>query len=63
MVAPTASRAESIPLDSYIDREQYERWRKPTFLIDVSSGDGDTFSVEGPEGAHFVARTGGNNYG
>ncbi len=43
----------------YIDREQYERWRKPTFLIDVSPGDGDTFSVEGPEGMHFVARTGG----
>ncbi len=41
----------------YIDREQYERWRKPTFLIDVAPGDGDTFSVEGSEGIHFVART------
>lgn len=42
----------------YIDREQYERWRRPQFLIDVSQGDGDTFSLEGPEGMHFVARTG-----
>ena len=42
----------------YIDQEQYERWRKPQFLIDVSPGDGDTFSLEGPEGMHFVARTG-----
>jgi len=41
----------------YIDREQYERWRKPQFLIDVAAGDGDTFSLEGPEGMHFVAHT------
>jgi len=41
----------------YIDREQYERWRRPQFLIDVSQGEGDTFSLEGPEGVHFVART------
>jgi len=41
----------------YIDQEQYERWRKPQFLIDVAPGDGDTFSLEGPEGIHFVART------
>ena len=42
----------------YIDREQYERWRRPAFLLDVSPGDGDTFSLEGPEGVHFMARTG-----
>ena len=42
----------------YIDREQYERWRWPAFLLDVSPGDGDTFSLEGPEGMHFIARTG-----
>ncbi len=41
----------------YIDREQYERWREPQFLIDVAPGEGDTFSIEGPEGMHFVART------
>ena len=41
----------------YIDQEQYDRWRKPQFLIDVAQGDGDTFSLEGPEGIHFVART------
>jgi uncharacterized protein (DUF779 family) len=42
----------------YIDREQYERWRKPQFLIDVAQGEGDTFSLEGPDGVHFIARTG-----
>jgi uncharacterized protein (DUF779 family) len=42
----------------YIDREQYERWRRPAFVIDVAPGDGDTFSLEGPEGVHFMARTG-----
>ncbi len=42
----------------YIDREQYERWPAPAFLLDVSLGDGDTFSLEGPEGMHFIARTG-----
>ena len=42
----------------YIDREQYERWRRPAFLLDVSPGDGGTFSLEGPEGMHFIARTG-----
>jgi len=41
----------------YIDQEQYKRWRNPQFLIDVAPGDGDTFSLEGPEGMHFVARS------
>ena len=41
----------------YIDREQYERWQQPTFLIDVAAGESDTFSLEGPEGLHFVARS------
>jgi uncharacterized protein (DUF779 family) len=40
----------------YIDREQYERWCRPQFLIDVAQGGGDTFSLEGPDGIHFVAR-------
>jgi len=41
----------------YIDREQYERWNRPVFLIDISQGDGDTFSLEGPDGIHFIARS------
>ncbi|HZR42240.1 MAG TPA: DUF779 domain-containing protein [Ktedonobacteraceae bacterium] len=43
----------------YIDREQYERWRKPQFLVDVETGEGDSFSLEGPLGLRFVARTQG----
>jgi uncharacterized protein (DUF779 family) len=41
----------------YIDQEQYERWNRPQFLIDVVPGESDTFSLEGPEGVHFVTRT------
>ena len=40
----------------YVDREQYERWRRPSFVIDVAAGGGDSFSLEGPDGLHFVAR-------
>jgi uncharacterized protein (DUF779 family) len=43
----------------YIDREQYERWQEPLLVIDVAPGGGDSFSLEGPDGIHFVARTRG----
>jgi uncharacterized protein (DUF779 family) len=42
----------------FIDRAQYGRWREPRLLIDVAGGGGDTFSLEGPDGIHFVARPG-----
>ena len=41
----------------YVHREQYVRWGKPRFVIDVAPGSGDTFSLEGPDGIHFVARS------
>jgi uncharacterized protein (DUF779 family) len=41
----------------YIDAQQYERWGKPQFLIDVSPGAADGFSFEGPDGVHFVTQT------
>jgi uncharacterized protein len=41
----------------YIDAEQYERWGKPTFLVDVSPGATEGFSLEGLEGIHFMTRT------
>ncbi len=41
----------------YIDADQYERWGRPQFLIDVSPGAGESFSLEGAEGVHFVTRT------
>jgi hypothetical protein len=40
----------------YIDSEQYERWGRPQFLIDVSPGAADGFSLEGLEGVHFISR-------
>ena len=39
----------------YIDAEQDERWGHPELAIDVASGAGDSFSLEGSEGVHFVA--------
>jgi uncharacterized protein (DUF779 family) len=43
-----------------IDRDQYERWGRPEFLIDVAPGASDSFSLEGSEGVHFVTRIPGN---
>ncbi len=37
-----------------IDREQYERWGEPEFVLDVSPGAATSFSLEGGEGVHFV---------
>jgi hypothetical protein len=41
----------------YIDRDQYERWGRPRFVIDVSPGAAEGFSLEGLHGVHFVTRT------
>jgi uncharacterized protein len=41
----------------YIDAEQYERWGRPRFLIDVSQGAAEGFSLEGLIGVHFLTRT------
>jgi uncharacterized protein len=41
----------------YIDGEQYERWGRPRFEIDVSPGAAEGFSLEGLDGVHFVTRT------
>ncbi len=41
----------------YIDADQYERWGKPRFLVDVSPGAAEGFSLEGLQGVHFVSRT------
>jgi uncharacterized protein (DUF779 family) len=41
----------------YIDADQYERWGRPHFLIDVLPGAAEGFSLEGLEGVHFITRT------
>lgn len=38
----------------YIDAEQYERWGRPEFLLDVASGPPEGFSLGEPD-AHFVS--------
>jgi uncharacterized protein (DUF779 family) len=41
----------------YIDAEQYERWGRPCFEIDVLPGAAEGFSLEGLDGVHFLSRT------
>jgi len=41
----------------YIDVEQYERWNRPSFVLDVASGAGDAFSLEALDGKRFVTRS------
>jgi hypothetical protein len=43
----------------YIDVEQYERWNRPTFLLDIAPGGTGSFSIEGLDDVHFVAVTTG----
>jgi uncharacterized protein (DUF779 family) len=43
----------------YIDSDQYERWGRPQFEIDVSPGAAMGFSLEGLADVHFVTRTPG----
>jgi uncharacterized protein len=40
----------------YIDADQYERWGRPAFIVDVSPGPAMGFSLEGLAGVHFVTR-------
>jgi uncharacterized protein (DUF779 family) len=37
-----------------IDEEQYERWNRPRFVVDVSPGAAEGFSLEGSLDVHFV---------
>lgn len=40
----------------YVDSEQWERWKKPRFLIDVGAGPAMGFSLCMPD-AHLVTRS------
>jgi uncharacterized protein len=39
----------------YVDSDQYERWGRPSFLLDVRPGAAEGFSLSLPD-AHFVTR-------
>ena len=41
----------------FIDAEQYERWNRPSFLLDVAAGTPDAFTLEARDGIHFVTRS------
>ena len=40
-----------------IGAEQYERWHRPSLLLDLSAGPAPGFSLEAPDGLHFVTRS------
>jgi uncharacterized protein (DUF779 family) len=40
----------------FIDGEQYERWGRPDFIVDVAPGAPEGFSL-GTDDLHFVTRT------
>ena len=48
---------EIVGVPFYVDTEQYERWNRPPFLLDVMRGAGDAFSLEALDGVHFISRT------
>jgi uncharacterized protein (DUF779 family) len=37
----------------YVDTEQYERWRRPSFVLGIGSGAGSGMSLEGLHDLHF----------
>ena len=62
LASEMAPRAHDVKLGTvgevpfYMDSDLYERWGRPGFLIDVSPGAGESFSLEGTRGVHFVTR-------
>ena len=40
----------------YVDRDQWERWRRPAFVVDVAPGAPEGFSLGGPS-SHLVTRS------
>ncbi|MBN9189355.1 MAG: DUF779 domain-containing protein [Microbacterium sp.] len=45
------------PLDVYISAAQFEYWKYTHLTIDVVTGRGAGFSVEGPTGNRFIVRS------
>jgi uncharacterized protein (DUF779 family) len=43
----------------HIDAELYERWNRPSFVLDLSAGSTDSFSLEGRDAVHFLTRSAG----
>lgn len=41
----------------YVDADQYARWSRPRFQLDLSDGVPDAFTLEAADGVHFVSRT------
>jgi hypothetical protein len=50
--SPACGRSSSSP---GTDADQYERWRRPDFVVDLSPGPAEGFSL-GPADQHFVTK-------
>lgn len=47
-------RISSTPF--YVDADQWRRWGEPGFVLDVSPGEPEGFSLPAGSGRHFVSR-------
>jgi uncharacterized protein len=47
---------EVVGVPFYVDAEQFRRWGKPQFVLDVAAGAPEGFSLGAPD-AHFVTRS------
>lgn len=41
----------------FIDADQFERWNRPRFTLDLAPGAPEGFSLPGPGDTHFVTRS------
>jgi uncharacterized protein (DUF779 family) len=41
----------------YVDDEQYARWDRPSFVVDLGAGAGSGMSLEGLDDVHFTIRS------
>ena len=44
----------------YVDEDQYERWGRPPFVVDVGPGAGSGMSLEGLHDLHFTVGSPGS---
>ncbi|HUK97167.1 MAG TPA: DUF779 domain-containing protein [Gaiellaceae bacterium] len=59
LVGPNDLRLGEIDgVSFFIDAEQYERWNRPSFVLDVAVGTPDAFTLEAGDGVHFVTHSG-----
>lgn len=56
-VLDISSGTQSQPINFWMSREQFEYWSHTFLTVDVVTGRGSGFSLEGPEGLRFLIRS------